>query len=237
MSPTIDTRVFKVLLIEDDEDDYLLTRGLLSRAIYGSFELEWASTFEDGLKKLAEHRHDVYLIDYRLGEHDGIEIMKLARSNSCRAPLILVAGQGDHQLYIEAMEAGAADYMVKGEINAPLLERSIRYAIARKQAAEDQEHLIAELKNALAEIKTISGLIPICAGCKKIRDDEGFWQQLESYLSQHSDAMFSHGLCPECVKRLYPDFVETGANVSPPGPTNDAVVPLEAIKSSKTKRS
>src|SRR5436190_21550977 len=119
MSSTIDTRVFKVLLIEDDEDDYLLTRGLLSRAIYGSFELEWASTFEAGLEKIAEHRHDVYLIDYRLGAHDGIELMRLTRANGCRAPLILVAGQGDHQLYIEAMEAGAADYMVKGEINAP----------------------------------------------------------------------------------------------------------------------
>ena len=233
----IDTRVFKVLLIEDDEDDYLLTRGLLSRAIYGSFDLEWAPTFEDGLKKLAEHRHDVYLIDYRLGANSGIELLKLARSSGCRAPLILVAGQGDHQLYIEAMEAGAADYMVKGEINAPLLERSIRYAIARKQAAEDQERLIAELKDALAQIKTISGLIPICAGCKKIRDDEGFWQQLESYLSRHSDAIFSHGLCPECVKRLYPDFVETANNVPPPGPANDSDGTLEPAKSSKKKHS
>ncbi|MBI3852673.1 MAG: response regulator [Verrucomicrobia bacterium] len=236
MSSTIDPRIFKVLLVEDDEDDYLLTRGLLSRAIYGSFDLEWAATFEDGLKKMAEHRHDVYLIDYRLGAHNGIELMKLAGSNGCRAPLILVAGQGDHQLYIEAMESGAADYMVKGEINAPLLERSIRYAIARKQAAEEQERLIAELKEALAQIKTISGLIPICAGCKKIRDDEGFWQQLESYISRHSDAVFSHGLCPECVKRLYPDFVETGTNAPPPGSANDVDGPLESAKASKQKK-
>jgi hypothetical protein len=134
------------------------------------------------------------------------------------------------------MEAGAADYMVKGEINAPLLERSIRYAIARKQAAEEQERLIAKLKDALAQIKTISGLIPICAGCKKIRDDEGFWQQLESYISRHSDAVFSHGLCPECVKRLYPDFVETGTNIRPSGSANDVDVHLESAKGGKKKR-
>lgn len=77
---------------------------------------------------------------------------------------------------------------------------------ARKKAAEEQEKLIAELHQALAEIKTLSGLLPICASCKKIRDDKGYWNQIETYISTHSEAEFSHGICPECMKKLYPQF-------------------------------
>jgi PAS domain-containing protein len=76
----------------------------------------------------------------------------------------------------------------------------------RKRAEEERERLIAELKEALANIKTLKGLIPICASCKKIRTDQGFWQQVEVYIREHSDVEFSHGLCPDCLKKLYPDF-------------------------------
>lgn len=76
----------------------------------------------------------------------------------------------------------------------------------RKRAAEERERLIAELQQALAEVKTLSGLLPICASCKKIRDDGGYWRQVESYFQAHSDVSFSHGICPDCVKVLYPEF-------------------------------
>ena len=78
----------------------------------------------------------------------------------------------------------------------------------RKRAEEERERLIGELKEALAKVKTLSGLIPICASCKKIRDDRGYWNQIESYIHEHSDADFSHGICPDCMKKLYPDFCE-----------------------------
>ena len=76
------------------------------------------------------------------------------------------------------------------------------------KAAEEQQKLIAELQAAMAQIKTLHGLIPICASCKKIRDDRGYWHQVETYLSHHSDAQFSHGLCPDCFETLYPDFLK-----------------------------
>jgi PAS domain S-box-containing protein len=76
---------------------------------------------------------------------------------------------------------------------------------ARKVAELDRERLIGELQAALSKVKTLSGMIPICASCKKIRDDGGYWNQIESYLREHSEAEFSHGLCPECMARLYPD--------------------------------
>jgi hypothetical protein len=76
----------------------------------------------------------------------------------------------------------------------------------RKQAAQEREKLILDLQNALQEVKTLSGLLPICASCKKIRDDKGYWNNLELYISEHSDAEFTHGICPECAQRLYPDY-------------------------------
>ena len=76
----------------------------------------------------------------------------------------------------------------------------------RKRAQEEREKLIQELQKALAEVKTLGDLLPICASCKKIRDDKGYWNQIESYLLEHTDAKFSHSLCPDCMKKLYPDF-------------------------------
>ena len=76
----------------------------------------------------------------------------------------------------------------------------------RKQIETEREKLVAELQTALAKVKTLSGLLPICSSCKKIRDDKGYWNQIEVYIQDHSDAEFSHGICPECIKKLYPDF-------------------------------
>ncbi len=75
-----------------------------------------------------------------------------------------------------------------------------------KEATTKREQLIKDLKGALAKVKTLSGMLPICSACKKVRDDKGYWKQIESYISEHSEAVFSHGMCPECTKRLYPDL-------------------------------
>ena len=82
----------------------------------------------------------------------------------------------------------------------------VRNVDQRKKLEEERENLIHDLQEALANIKTMSGLIPICAGCKKIRVDSGFWQQIEAYISDHSEAVFSHGICPECAIKLYPEI-------------------------------
>ena len=124
----------KVLLVEDDEDDYVLTRDMLTD-IYGkALELDWIDTGEAGIEAIVKGGHDVALIDFRLGTCTGLEVVREANSRGCTDPLILFTGQGSHEIDIEAMEAGATDYLVKGEITAPLLERSVRYAIERKKA-------------------------------------------------------------------------------------------------------
>jgi len=128
-----DDRAVRLLLVEDDEDDYVLTRELLGEAKRTRFELEWIATFDEALDALGKSTHDVCLIDYRLGEHDGLELLRHARATGVAAPLILLTGQGGGDIDLAAMRAGAADYLVKGAIDAALLERSIRYALEQSR--------------------------------------------------------------------------------------------------------
>ncbi len=128
----------RVLLVEDDEDDYLLTSSLLSEIYPGKFEVGWSQTFEDGLEKIISDHYDVCLLDYRLGQHNGVELLSEARARGYNGPMILLTGQSDPQLDFEAMRAGASEYLVKDQINATNLERSIRYAIQQKQMEADR---------------------------------------------------------------------------------------------------
>ncbi|MEA2336066.1 MAG: hypothetical protein QOE82_73 [Thermoanaerobaculia bacterium] len=132
----IDAREIRVLLVEDDEDDYVLTRGLLADSRRTRFELDWIPSFAEALGAIARNEHDVYLVDYRLGEHDGLEVLREARVAGCLRPIILLTGQGDGEVDIAAMKAGAADYLVKGQIDAQILERSIRYSLEQSRTLE-----------------------------------------------------------------------------------------------------
>jgi diguanylate cyclase (GGDEF)-like protein/PAS domain S-box-containing protein len=132
----IDTREIRVLLIEDDEDDYVLTRDLLADSRRTHFSLDWISNFSEALGAIGNGQHDVYLVDYHLGEHDGLEVLREARIAGCRRPIILLTGQGDGEVDIAAMKAGAADYLVKGQIDSQILERSIRYSLEQNRTLE-----------------------------------------------------------------------------------------------------
>ncbi|MCI0366112.1 MAG: PAS domain S-box protein, partial [Phycisphaerales bacterium] len=135
LKPVAPPERLKVLLVEDDEDDYILARGLLAEIKGSRFKLDWISTYEEGLKAMVANKHDVCLVDYRLGARNGIDLLRAAQEQGCQAPIILLTGQGEHEIDLMAMKAGAADYLVKGRLDSGLLERSIRYAIERKRAA------------------------------------------------------------------------------------------------------
>ncbi len=126
----------RVLLVDDDEDDYILTRDWFSEIEGTKFELEWVTSYDVAVEAIACNQHDVYLLDYRLGERTGLELLQEAIANGCKAPIILLTGQGDREVDLEAMKAGAADYLDKSQLGALLLERSLRYAIERKQAEQ-----------------------------------------------------------------------------------------------------
>jgi FixJ family two-component response regulator len=241
----VDTAPVKVLLIEDDEDDYVFVRDLLKEIPGRPFDVDWAKTYEEASAALTDCRHDVYLVDYRLGAHDGLELLRLAKEGNCRPPMIILTGYGDYEVDLAAMKAGAADYLPKDHLSARLLERSIRYAIdhtrtkhalekarnevekrveertaalaesnrglkyeidKRRSAEKRLQETVAELEKALAEVKTLSGMLPICSSCKKVRDDKGYWNQIERYIKDHSEAEFSHSICPDCARKLYADL-------------------------------
>lgn len=126
----------RIILIDDDEDDYILTRDWVREFQGSQCVLEWISDYHAGMDALTQCHSDVYLIDYRLGEVTGLELLRTAIANGCDAPMILLTGQGDREIDIEAMKAGAVDYLEKSQLNSAILERAIRYAIERKKAEQ-----------------------------------------------------------------------------------------------------
>jgi len=137
---------------------------------------------------------------------NGLATLSLLLPEAGNLPVIVLTGLSDQDMGAQAVYNGAQDYLIKGEISSGLLVRAILYAIERKKMGNEKEKLLQELKEALANVKLLSGFLPICSSCKKIRDDKGYWQQIEAYISEHSDTRFSHGLCNKCAKRLYPEY-------------------------------
>ncbi len=154
----------KVLLVDDDEDDFVITLELLADIPVGRFELEWAATAEAGLLAIQDNRPDVCLVDYRMGTHSGLDFMRRALERGLEVPMIMMTGQGDHEIDVEATRLGAADYLVKGEVGPALLERTLRHAMHRaaEQKSEDAELLRSFPQLSERELD-VAGLI--AGGC------------------------------------------------------------------------
>lgn len=132
-----DTDHLNILLIDDDEDDFVALRDLFREIRGTKYEVKWCNNYDSGLKELLTSNFDACFLDYRLGEHTGLDLLLAAQKNAIRCPIIFLTGHGDFELDIRAMQSGASDYLVKGQITSPLLERSVRYSI--KQAFDLEE--------------------------------------------------------------------------------------------------
>ena len=192
----------RVLIVEDD--------SLVSEMIQGLLEERWyiiAGRAVNGLQAIEMTQSiqpDVVLMDIELPDMDGIEATRHIYE-SCPTPVVVLTAYDTPDLVERASAAGVGAYLVKPP-DAHEMERAITIAMARFDDLMELRRLNAELQDALAEIKALRGILPICSSCKKIRDDEGYWNQLEVYIQEHSEAVFSHGLCPECAKKLYPEI-------------------------------
>jgi AmiR/NasT family two-component response regulator len=155
---------------------------------------------------------DVVLMDIEMPGMNGIEASRYIYESATPTPVVILTAYDTLDLVKQASKAGVGAYLLKPP-NIQDLERAIVIAIARFEDMMALRCLNVELQirnaalaEALAKVKMLSGLLPICASCKNIRDDEGYWHQLEGYIQDHSEAEFSHGVCPDCMKKLYPDF-------------------------------
>jgi len=189
-----------LLLVDDNAEDVFFTRRMLEKSAGRfHFQIDLCPNLTDALDYLAGQKPDVVLLDLGLPESFGLETLERVLEAAPNLPIVVLTGLADEELGIKAVQRGAQDYLLKGQVHMDLLVRSLRYAIERKQ-------MVTELQEALAQVKILKGLLPICAKCKSIRNDQGCWQQIETYLKERSEAVFSHCICPACLEELYPEF-------------------------------
>lgn len=152
-------RPVRVLLVEDDEDDYVLTRDLLATIDPHGFVLDWVTAYDEARAAMRRGQHDVYLVDYRLGARSGVDLLREAIAGGCDAPIIVLTGQGNRDVDLLAMQAGATSYLAKAEINGPIFERTIRYGLeltrARRAVRDSELRTRAILESAVDGMITI----------------------------------------------------------------------------------
>jgi len=128
--------ILKILVIEDDEDDFFIIREDIQKITYPQFTIDWCPKYKEALEKMARREYAIYFVDYFLGAKTGLQLLKEAIQLNCMEPIILLTGKGNHTIDIEAMQAGAYDYLIKSELNSEKLERCIRYSVEKANTAK-----------------------------------------------------------------------------------------------------
>jgi phosphoserine phosphatase RsbU/P len=195
----------RILIAEDDATSRIVLATVLTKDGYNVTATDDGGAAWEVLKKPNAPR--LAILDLMMPGIDGLELVRRVRAIPSAAPpyLIIVSTKSEKADVISALDAGANDYLTKpfdpGELRARI-EVGRRMIEMRFQLNEKVE----ELSQALAEVRTLKGIVPICANCKNVRDDQGYWNRVETYLNEHTEADFTHAVCPDCMKRLYPQF-------------------------------
>jgi len=195
----------KVLIAEDNFLVSEMIQGVAEEA--GCIVVGRAIDGRQAVEMTAELHPDVVLMDIKMPDLDGIEAAEIIQIR-CPTPVVILTAYDTPEMLKEASAVGVGAFLAKPP-KARELGQAIVIARARfgdllrlRHANDVLKRRTGELEEALTKIKTLRGLIPICASCKKIRSDKGYWQQLEDYLTDHSEADFTHGICPECLEQM-----------------------------------
>ncbi len=187
------------ILVVDDEESIRRSLDFLLRT--AGFGVEKWPDGESFLKGAEPSVPGCVLLDVRMPGMDGLQVLEEAKKRDPRAAVVIMTAFATVDTAVTAMKLGAWDYLVKPfdpeELRARLVVATRVVELRRKLAER-----VHELEAAISRVKQLQGLLPICAYCKKIRDDRNYWQQVEEYVSAHTDAQFSHGICPECYERV-----------------------------------
>ena len=199
-----------VLIADDHDINRKLLHAILSKGGYDVVETGNGAAALEILNNATEPL--VGLIDWEMPEMEGVEVCRKARERKPAPPmfLILVTVRDSKQDVVAGLEAGANDYITKPFDQTELLARvKIGAQMVELQQALTQH--VRELQDALTNVKQLSGLLPICSYCKKIRDDQNYWERVDAYVTKHSEAQFSHSICPQCYEDIVkPEMIKMG---------------------------
>jgi DNA-binding response OmpR family regulator len=197
------SKTLHILLVEDNPGDMRLVKEMLTEADRFPFRLAHVHSHAQACAYLEQADPDIVFLDLTLPDSQGLASAGRMIDKYHGLPFVILTGLDDESTGLEAVHRGAQDYLVKGQIDARLVARVTLYAIERKQAELEKEALITELQDLLTQVKTLRGLLPMCAWCKRIRDERGEWVVLESYIQQNSNADVTHGICPVCASKQH----------------------------------
>jgi len=200
------------ILVVDDE---MTNRHLLKHILEDNyFFVVLAEDGEVGLEKARKVMPDLILLDIRMPKKNGLEVcLELQQDPAMQEiPIIFITSVSESDIIVEGLNAGAVDYVKKPFKTKELLAR-IDIHLELKKALDNQKKLIKKLRDQIEENKRLRNLVPICFHCKKVRDDKGFWENVESYISIRSNIDFSHGICPDCMERYYSETSDVQGEV------------------------
>ncbi|MEI6209563.1 MAG: response regulator [Desulfuromonadales bacterium] len=186
-----------ILAVDDDPGNI----KIMTSALKDEYDIMSALNGHDAIDQLKDHKPDLILLDVMMPELSGFEVCSIIKSDVAFAdiPVIFLTAVDTQEAELEGLEVGGIDYLTK-PVNLVLLKLRVRNHLALNEQRNLLKQKNEELEAALARVKQLEGIIPICMYCKKIRDDQQTWQQLEAYISNHSEAKFSHGICPHCTE-------------------------------------
>ncbi len=204
-----DGRGISVLYVEDEAATREIVGAMLRRRVK---TLHLAENGKEGLECFQAHSPDIVITDINMPLMDGLAMAREIKSRDPERPIIVTTAYHDSAHLMKAIDIGIDQYVVK-PIEADRLFAALNKCATialfdreTRRRNEERESLVRELQDALARVKLLSGLLPICSSCKKIRDGQGSWHQLETYIAEHSEAEFTHGLCQECANKLYSKY-------------------------------
>jgi DNA-binding response OmpR family regulator len=210
----------KILLVDDNPQNLKVLVSFLREL---NFEISVAQSGEETLTLLSRFTPDIILLDVMTDRLDGFETCRRIKASEASRdiPVIFMTALVDVESKVKGFEAGGVDFVTKpieyrellARVVAQINLRRLQQMLQEKNAQLQAKNLELEAKNgqleeAMANIKILRGLLPICANCKQIRDDQGYWHDVAEYIHAHSEADFTHSICPKCMQTLYPDYLK-----------------------------
>ncbi|MBU1566284.1 MAG: response regulator [Proteobacteria bacterium] len=195
-----------ILVVDDVAKNLEVIGNILSLEDY---QISVAGDGQKAWNILQRISPDLILLDIMMPTLDGYTLCRRIKALEDKKdiPIIFITAKSNPEDLVKGFEVGAVDYITK-PFNAAELSVRVKTHISLYRTKKRNQLLIDELRQALCQVKKLTGLLPICSGCKKIRDDDGYWNKVEAYISAHADVRFSHGICPDCVRKQYPDLAD-----------------------------